>query len=116
LLALIFNRIESAPMPFFVRPVAKGIVKQVRKGFISPQLETHLGFMESEISKTPWFAGSELTAADIQMSFPVEAASSRAGVDEKTRPHLSDWLKRIHARPAYIRALERGGPYDFAND
>ena len=116
LLALIFNRIESAPMPFFVRPVAKGIVKQVRKGFIAPQLETHLGYMESEIGKTPWFAGAELTGADIQMSFPVEAAHSRAGVTAETRPHLSDWLKRIHARPAYIRALERGGPYDFARD
>jgi glutathione S-transferase len=116
LLALIFNRIESAPMPFFVRPVAKGIVKQVRKGFIAPQLETHLGYMESEIGKTLWFAGSELTGADIQMSFPVEAAHSRAGVTAETRPHLSDWLKRIHARPAYIRALERGGPYDFARD
>jgi glutathione S-transferase len=88
----------------------------VRKGFIAPQLETHLGYMESEIGRTLWFAGSELTGADIQMSFPVEAAHSRAGVTAETRPHLSDWLKRIHARPAYIRALERGGPYDFARD
>ena len=116
LLALVFGRIETAPMPFFVRPVAKGIVRKVRAGFITPQLETHLGYMESEIGKTPWFAGKNFTAADIQMSFPVEAAHSRAGLTAQTRPHLADWLKRIHARPAYQRALVKGGPYDYAAD
>ena len=115
LLALVFGRIETTPMPFFVRPVAKGIVKQVRKGFIGPQLETHLGYMESEIGKTPWFAGAEFTAADVQMSFPVEAASFRGGLTAATRPSLHAWLQRIHARPAYQRALEKGGPYDYAN-
>jgi glutathione S-transferase len=114
LMALVFSRIETAPMPFFVRPVAKGIVKRVRKSFIDPQLSTHLGFMESEIGKTPWFAGPEFTAADVQMSFPLEAASARAGLTEATRPHLFAWLKRIHERPAYQRALVKGGPYAYA--
>jgi glutathione S-transferase len=114
LMALVFNRIESAPLPFFVRPVAKGIVARVRKQLIGPQLATHLGFMESEIAKTPYFAGEELTGADIQMSFPVEAAASRAGLTEATRPSLQAWLARIHARPAYKRALEKGGPYAYA--
>jgi glutathione S-transferase len=114
LLAFVFNRIEAAPMPFFVRPIAKGIVKKVRSGFLGPQLETHLGYMESEISKTGWFAGPEFSAADIQMSFPVEAAGSRGGLNASTRPKLHDWLKRIHARPAYQRALAKGGPYDYA--
>jgi glutathione S-transferase len=116
LLALVFNRIETAPMPFFARPVAKGIVQRVRKSFIEPQLSTHLGYMESEIARTPWFAGPEFTAADVQMSFPLEAASSRAGLTEATRPHLHAWLKRIHERPAYQRALAKGGPYDYVKD
>jgi glutathione S-transferase len=116
LVALLLNRIDAAPVPFFVRPVAKGIVKKVREGFLAPQLETHLGYMESEIGKTPWFAGADFTAADVQMSFPLEAAHSRAGVTAETRPHLTDWLKRIHARPAYQRALVKGGPYDYAKD
>lgn len=116
LLALVFNRVETAPMPFFVRPVAKGIVQRVRQSFIDPQLATHLGYMESEIAKTPWFAGAEFTAADVQMSFPLEAASSRAGLTEATRPQLFAWLKRIHERPAYQRALVKGGPYDYVTD
>jgi glutathione S-transferase len=116
LLALVFSRIETAPMPFFVRPVAKGIVKRVRKSFIEPQLATHLGYMESEIARTPWFAGADFTAADVQMSFPLEAASARAGLTEATRPRLFAWLKRIHERPAYQRALAKGGPYAYAKD
>jgi len=116
LLAYVFLRIETSPMPFFVRPIAKAIVKQVRQGFLTPQLETHLGYMESEIGKTPWFAGPDFTAADIQMSFPLEAASSRAGITPEKEPHIHGWLKRIHARPAYQRALVKGGPYDYAKD
>ena len=114
LMALVFLRIETAPMPFFVRPIAKGIVKKVREGFLTPQLETHLGYIENEIGKTPWFAGAEFTAADIQMSFPLEAARSRAGITPEKEPHIIDWLKRIHARPAYQRALAKGGAYDYA--
>ena len=113
LLMLVFNRIETAPMPFFAKPVAKQIARKTKESFILPQLKTHLDFMESELHKSTWFAGDELTAADIQMSFPLEAASSRGGLDE-SRPKLWDYLKRIHARPAYIRALEKGGPYAYA--
>ena len=116
LLAYIFLKVESSPMPFFVRPIAKGIAKQVRQGFITPQLETHLGYMESEIGKTEWFAGADFTAADIQMSFPLEAATSRGGLTAASRPKLHAWVKRIHARPAYQRALVKGGPYDYAKD
>lgn len=116
LVALVALRIESARMPFFVRPVAKGIVAKLRQGFIDPQLKTHLGYVEAEIGKTPWFAGADLTGADIQMSFPLEAASSRGGLTPEKDPHIHDWLKRIHARPAYQRALAKGGAYDYAGD
>ena len=76
---------------------------------------SQLDFMESELASRPWFAGDTFTAADIQMSFPLEAAAQRAGLDS-SRPRLMDWLQRIHAREAYRRALERGGPYDFVRD
>jgi glutathione S-transferase len=112
LLKLIFNRIETAPMPFFVRPIAKRIAQRSKASFIEPQLKLHLDYMESELGKSEWFAGAEFTAADIQMSFPLEAASVRAGLNEN-RPRLISFLERIHARPAYRRALERGGRYDF---
>jgi len=110
LLKLVFDRVESSKMPFFVKPIAKAIAGKVKRSFISPQLTTHLDFMEGELSMRPWFAGDAFSAADIQMSFPLEAAASRGGLDG-SRPRLMDWLARIHARPAYERALERGGPF-----
>jgi glutathione S-transferase len=109
---LVFDRIESSPMPFFVKPIARGIAGKVKGAFIGPQIRTHLDFMEASLADGPWFAGKHFSAADIQMSFPIEAAAARAGLD-KSRPKLMDFLGRIHARPAYQRALERGGPYDI---
>lgn len=115
LLKLVFGRVQSAPMPFFVKPIAKGIAAKVLQSFVEPNLKAQLDFMEAELSTRPWFAGEDFSAADIQMSFPLEAAAQRAGLDA-SRPQLMDWLRRIHARPTYRRALERGGPYDFARD
>ena len=110
LLKLIFDRIESAPMPFFAKPFAKAIAGKAKAGFIAPQIAGHLDFMEGELGKSTWFAGEDFTGADIQMSFPIEAAQARGGLNA-SRPKLMAYLERIHARPAYQRALERGGPY-----
>jgi glutathione S-transferase len=115
LMKLVFDRLESAPMPFFARPIARGIAKKAKTSFVEPQIRAHLDFIEAELGKSEWFAGSELTGADIQMSFPLEAATIRAGLDA-SRPKLFGFLKRIHARPAYKKALERGGKYDFVKD
>jgi glutathione S-transferase len=112
LLKLVFDRIEAGPMPFFARPFARAIAGRARNAFIMPQITRHLDYMESELGKFRWFAGDEFTAADIQMSFPLEVAVKRAGLGP-SRPRLADFLGRIHARPAYQRALERGGRYDL---
>jgi glutathione S-transferase len=112
LLKLVFDRVETAPMPFFVRPIAKQIAGRAKSSFIGPQIDLHLGYMESELGKSTWFAGNDFTAADVQMSFPLEAAASRGGLDAR-RPKLTAFLERIHARPAYKRALEKGGPYEL---
>lgn len=112
LFKLVFDRIETAPMPFFVRPFAKMIAGRTRTTFFGPQIALHLDYMESELGKRRWFAGEEMTAADIQMSFPLEAAAARAGLDA-TRPKLAAFLERIHARPAYQAALAKGGPYEL---
>jgi glutathione S-transferase len=112
LLSLVFSQLPKGPMPFFLRPVVKEISKKVMKAFVSPQLRLHLDYMEAELSKSAYFAGEEFSAADIQMSFPVEAAGARGGLGEK-RPKLAAWLERIHARPAYQRALQKGGPYEL---
>jgi len=112
LLKLVFDRVETGPVPFFIRPIAKAISRQVKKMFIDPQIRLHLDYMEAELGKSTWFAGPEFTAADVQMSFPLEAAASRGGLDS-TRPKLMAFLERCHARPAYKRALEKGGPYEL---
>ncbi|WP_278348306.1 glutathione S-transferase [Stutzerimonas kunmingensis] len=109
LLRLVFDRVANGPMPFFVRPIARAIAKGANSAFIGPQLKTHLDYMEAELDKSDWFAGNTFSAADIQMSFPLEAARARAGLDE-SRPRLMDFLQRIQQRPAYKRAVERGGP------
>jgi len=113
LLKLIFDRVASAPMPFFAKPIARGIASKVLALTVTPNLTRQLDFMDDELAHRDWFAGQEFSAADVMMSFPLEAAAQRAGLDA-SRPHLMDFLQRIHARPAYRRALERGGPYSFA--
>ncbi len=112
LLKLIFDKIEQSPMPFFARPIARGIVNQVKNSFINPQITPHLDYMEAELGKGTWFAGLDFTAADIQLSFPLEAAAARAGLNA-SRPKLMAFLERIHSRPAYQQALERGGDYEL---
>lgn len=111
LLSLVFSRLKKAPMPFFVRPIARGIADKALSGFVAPQVKLHLDYMENELSRQPWFAGEAFSAADIQMSFPVEAAAARAGLEKY--PHLQSFLQRIHKRPAYQRGLEQGGPFDL---
>jgi glutathione S-transferase len=112
LLKLIFDRIERAPMPFFARPIARAISRKTKASFIEPNINRNLDYLEAELGKTAWFAGSEFTAADIQMSFPLEAAVVRGGLNA-SRPKLMAFLERIHARPAYKKAIERGGKYDL---
>ncbi len=110
LLKLVFDKVRSAPLPFFLKPVAKGIADQVTKTFIAPNLQRQLDYMEAELKQRPWFAGDDFTAADVQMSFPLEAAAARGGLDTRY-PAMSAWLAKVHARPAYQRALAVGGPY-----
>jgi glutathione S-transferase len=112
LMKLVFTKILKAPMPFFARPIARGIAGKVLGGVVQPNIDAQLAFLESELARRPWFAGAEFTAADVQMSFPLEAAAARGGA-MANYPKLNDFLARIHARPAYKQALERGGKYEL---
>ena len=112
LMKLVFNKVKQAPMPFFIKPIAAAIADKVLKNFVQPNIDTQLAFLDSELAARPWFAGSEFSAADVQMSFPIEAAAARVGAFTKY-PKLQSFLDRIHARPAYKKALERGGPYSL---
>jgi glutathione S-transferase len=112
LFKLVFDRISSNPAPWPISAIARRIAATVTNSFIAPNLKRHLDYIEAELGAHSWFAGEEFTAADVQMSFPLEIAVSRAGLDA-SRPNSMAFLDRIHARDAYKRALERGGKYDY---
>jgi len=111
LLRLIFNRMPDR-LPFLLKPVGRAISAGANKTLLDPQFANHFAFIEGELAKREWFAGAEFSAADIQMSFPLEAAAARAPV-VRQMPRISAFLDRIHLRPAYKRALEKGGPFEL---
>src|ERR1700735_1581590 len=108
LLKLLFTLMPKRA-PGLLRPLGRKGSNQALTGLVHPPLKQHMAFWEGEFGKSLWFAGSEFTAADTQMSFPLEAAAARAGLDQG-HPRAMAFLDRIQARPAYIRALEKGGP------
>lgn len=112
LLKLIFNRLPDNA-PALLRGLVKSISAKANERLADPQIRTHLDYWDSELSKSEWFAGQEFTAADIMMSFPLEAAAARAGA--KSKPMVKAFLDRIHARATYQQALRKGGPYDYAS-
>lgn len=110
LLKLIFSRLAPGS-PWLLRPLVRGVADAVLKTFVDPDLRRHAAYWEAELAGRPWFCGPDFSAADIMMSFPLEAFSSRG---TGAGPKVTEWLARIHARPAYQRALRRGGPYAYA--
>lgn len=113
LMKLVFTALP-ARSPALLRPLVKAIAGRAETGFVDPQLKAHFDYWEAELAKAEWFAGAEFSAADIMMSFPIEAAAER-GHALMGRPRLAAFLQKIHARPAYRRALEKGGPYAYAD-
>lgn len=108
---LIFQRLPRQA-PFFVWPAAKLISGGAQRRFIDPQIRLHMDYWETELQTHEWFAGPDFTACDIQMSIPLEIATTRARAIA-TRPHVTFFVERIRARPAYCRALEKGGSYAY---
>lgn len=111
LLSLVVTRIPYGA-PRILRPILGPVMKRVATSFVDPQLANHASYWETALGESGWFVGDTFSAADVMMSFPVETGAKRIGYAE--RPRLTRFLQRIHARPAYARALERGGPYAYA--
>ena len=110
LMKLIAGRIRGAKVPFFIRPVTRKIAGQLGEAYVDPNLARHVAFLDGELATSPWFGGDELSAADVQMSFPMEALAARhPGVP----PRITDWVAKIRARPAFQRAIEKGGAYSI---
>jgi glutathione S-transferase len=115
-MVLVFERIKRAKMPFFAKPIAKGIAGKVLSSFIMPNITRQFAYIEAELNQRRWFAGDEFSAADIQMCFVLEAAASRNALPAASYPRMVAFLRHCHDRPAYQRALERGGPYVLLHD
>ncbi len=114
LLKIVFDKVKSSKMPFFVKPIAHGIANKVMSSFVSPNIKRHFEYVEQHLSANSYFAGDQITGADIQMSFPLEASVARGTVTEQSHPHIHQYVKTFQARPAYQKALERGGEYDYS--
>jgi len=112
ILSLILGRIDDAPMPFFLRPVARGITQKVRDAYLDANVRRNLEFMDATLQESRWFCGNTFTAADVQMSFALEAAEVRTDLAQ-SYPHLAAFLETSRARPAYQRALDKGGHYEL---
>lgn len=106
---LVFMTIPRQPMPFFVRPVARKLCATVQSRLIDPNLTSAMGFIEDHLSRHDWFAGTAPSLADFQMSFAVAALLSRADAASSC-PRIAAWLQRVEARPAWQRAIAKGGP------
>jgi len=113
LVALITGRLRTAPLPFFLKPVVRTIAGRIDASFTDGELALHGDFVESHLARNPFFAGERFSAADVVMSYPVESGRTR-GMFGADQPHTLAWLERMHAREAYQRAVERGGPSQFA--
>ena len=112
LLKLIFDKIKTAPMPFFIKPIAKGIANKVLNGYVMPNVKNNMDYIEKHLSENEWFAGAKMTGADIQMSFPLEASMART--DTSNYSNIKTYVDKIHALDTYRKALDVGGPYDYA--
>ncbi len=110
LLSIVLSRMEQAPI--LVRPIAKAIAGKIRQGYLGPNISRNLDFMEAALTRDPWFCGDKLTAADIQMSFALEAAEVRTNLSAEY-PHCAAFLERARGRAAYKAALDRGGHYEL---
>ena len=112
LLKLFFGRIKDSKMPFFAKPIAKGIANKVLNDYVDPNIAAQMDYMESVLGETAWFAGEQFSAADIMMSFPLEAMAARATFGARYKK-LQAFVDTIHSMDGYKRALERGGPYEL---
>lgn len=110
---LVLNKMKSAPMPFFIKPVAKMLADKIIQNFSGPNIHRAIEYIEDHLSKNTWFCGQQMTGADIQMSFPLEASVARGIIGDK-HPNTLAYVKRFQALPAYQAGLHKGGDYDYA--
>jgi glutathione S-transferase len=111
---LVLMKLKTSPMPFFIKPIAKMLANKIMDSFSGPNITRSLEFIENHLSESTWFCGNQLTGADIQMSFPLEASAARGIINSESYPNTLAYVKRFQALKAYKAALAKGGDYDYA--
>ena len=114
LLKIVFDKVKSSKMPFFVKPIAHGIANKVMSSFVTPNIKNHFAYVEKHLSENKYFAGDDICAADIQMSFPLEASVAKGAITKSSHPYIHAYVRKFQARPAYKQALKKGGEYDYS--
>ena len=109
---LVFTKMKQAPMPFFIKPVAKMLANKVLQSFVSPNIKRSFDYIEQHLQNNEWFCGDQLTGADFQMSFPLEASAARGLLDNY--PATKAYVAKYQAREAYQAGLVKSGEYDYA--
>lgn len=113
LIALMFEKVRTAPMPFFIKPIARAIADKAMAAYAGPNIDKHLNYINNHLADKQWFCGEHKTAADFQMIFPLEAALARSAT-RNALPHIARYVDQVHALGSYQTALQKGGPYDYA--
>ncbi|WOI37382.1 glutathione S-transferase [Alteromonas sp. CI.11.F.A3] len=103
---------QKGAKPFFIKPITNKLIDGILNAYYGPNLAQSLRYVESYLAHHTWFAGEQPTGADVQMIFPLE--SLVASGNAKDFPAIREYVKRVHARPAYKQALEKGGEYAYA--
>ncbi|WP_340680529.1 glutathione S-transferase [Paraglaciecola sp.] len=109
---LVFDKVRANSKPFFVKMIANKIADKVMGAYFGPNMVANMQFIEQHLVDNQWFAGDSLSGADFQMSFPLEASIARGAAMQC--PNILAFVQRIHARPAYQAALQKGGKYAYA--
>jgi glutathione S-transferase len=111
LISIVMKNIKDGPVPFFIKPITNAIVGKVTSIFLAPNFKTHYTFLEDQLKTAPdggeFLCGKDLTAADIMMSFPLEAGQSRSGMSQADCPLLWAYVDRLHQREAYKRSVQK---------
>lgn len=109
---LVLSKAKEKASPFFMKPVVGKIVDAITAAYYGPNLKISLEYVNDYLQEHEWFAGDNLSGADFQMSFPLEAMQGRVGKGQYAA--IDAYVARIHARDAYQRGLAKGGEYAYA--
>ena len=103
--------IKNAAVPFFIKPITNSVASKIESGFLQRSMKSHYDYLEGQLATSPdaghYMCGADLSAADIMLSFPLEAGKSRSGFTQSQYPKIWAYVEHVHSRDAYKRAVAK---------